>query len=201
MRGPRYQYTDAVFEENSGRCISRAEVAETPFTAFPSAPTAEQVPGRLVVRRIPDLNPKSPDGQGELFDLWRFHAFFTTSTLDSVTADKTHRGHAIIEAVHADLKASALAHRPCLGVVCRELRLADARGDGVQPHQGRRDRLRVGPGQGDHPTIRRKLIAVPARVATSARRATLHLPTAWPWEAAWTQLFTCVCGPPAPATP
>jgi hypothetical protein len=50
------------------------------------------------------------------------------------------------------------------------------------------------------PTIRRKLIAVPARIATSARRATLHLPTAWPWEAGWTQLFTRVCGPPAPAT-
>jgi len=29
-----------------------------------------------------------------------------------VTADKTHRGHAIIEQVHADLKNSALAHLP-----------------------------------------------------------------------------------------
>jgi hypothetical protein len=56
------------------------------------------VPGRLVVRRSPDLNPATSTGQGELFDL--------------VTADKTHRGHAIIEAVHADLKRSALAHLP-----------------------------------------------------------------------------------------
>jgi Transposase DDE domain group 1 len=49
-------------------------------------------------------------------------------------------------------------------------------------------------------TIRRKLIAIPARIATSARRATLHLPTGWPWKTAWTQPFTRVCGPPVAAT-
>jgi hypothetical protein len=41
-----------------------------------------------------------------------FHAFFTTSGLDTVTADATHRAHAIIEQVNADLKNSALAHLP-----------------------------------------------------------------------------------------
>ena len=100
-----------MFDEDSGRWISVAEVAEVPFIAFASAPKADHVPGRLVVRRIPDLNPRSGGGQPTLFDTWRFHAFFTTSTLDTVTADKTHRGHAIIEAVHADLKGSArVAH-------------------------------------------------------------------------------------------
>jgi len=49
------------------------------------------------------------------------------------------------------------------------------------------------------PTIRRKLIHVPARVASSARRLILHLPTDWPWEQAWTELFVRTCGPP-PAT-
>ena len=50
-----------------------------------------------------------------MFDTWRFHAFFTTTdpdVVDTVAADKTHRGHAIIEQVHADLKNSALAHLP-----------------------------------------------------------------------------------------
>ena len=106
------EYTDAVYDETTQQWISRAEVAEIAFTAFSSRKATEQVPGRLVVRRIPDLNPSSNHGQGALFDTWRFHAFFTTTDLDTVTADKTHRGHAIIEQVHADLKDSALAHLP-----------------------------------------------------------------------------------------
>jgi hypothetical protein len=44
-------------------------------------------------------------------------------------------------------------------------------------------------------TIRRTLIGVPARVASSARRLTLHLPLAWPWQHAWTELFAHTCRP------
>ncbi len=106
------EYTDAVYDETTQRWISRAEVAEIGFTAFSSRTAAEQVAGRLVVRRIPDLNRTSDNGQATLFDVWRFHAFFTTTDADTVTADKIHRGHAIIEQVHADLKDSALAHLP-----------------------------------------------------------------------------------------
>lgn len=110
------EYTDALYDENTQRWISRAEVAETAFTAFSSKKAAEQIRGRLVVRRIPDLNQTSDNGQATLFDTWRFHAFFTTTDLDIITADRTHRGHAIIEQVHADLKDSALAHLP--SVIC-----------------------------------------------------------------------------------
>ncbi|MEO7421243.1 MAG: IS1380 family transposase, partial [Ornithinibacter sp.] len=45
-------------------------------------------------------------------------------------------------------------------------------------------------------TIRRKLITVPARVATSARRIVVHLPAAWPWETPWMALFDRVADPP-----
>jgi len=45
-----------VFDETAGVWISRAEVAEVPFTALGSRKKADQVAGRLVVRRIPDLN-------------------------------------------------------------------------------------------------------------------------------------------------
>lgn len=45
-------------------------------------------------------------------------------------------------------------------------------------------------------TLRRKLITVPPPVATSARRITLHLSKAWPWETAWTTLFDRVSDPP-----
>lgn len=44
-------------------------------------------------------------------------------------------------------------------------------------------------------TIRRKLITVPARIATSARRVTLHLPRDRPWQTPWTTLFDRVSDP------
>lgn len=52
------QYPDAIFDEDTERWISSAEVAEVPFTAFSSQKKAKQIPGRLVVRRIPELNKK-----------------------------------------------------------------------------------------------------------------------------------------------
>ncbi len=198
------EYTDAVFDEATGAWISRAEVAEVPFTAFSAQRKADRVPGRLVVRRIPDLNADKhrAAGQDTLFDTWRFHAFFTTTdptVLDTVAADKTHRGHAVIEQVHADLKNSALAHLPSgkfaanaawlvLAVIAFNLTRAAASITGA-------DLARA-----TTATIRRKLITVPARVASSARRITLHLPTAWPWETAWSQLFAHGCGPPIAAS-
>jgi len=49
-------------------------------------------------------------------------------------------------------------------------------------------------------TIRRQLIAVPGRLAKSARRLVIHLPRDWPWQDSWEGLFNAACGPPAPAT-
>lgn len=48
------EYTDAIVDEETQMSISRAEVAEINITAFGSAKKADRVPGRLVVRRIPD---------------------------------------------------------------------------------------------------------------------------------------------------
>ncbi len=194
------EYTDAIFDEATGEWISRAEVAEVPFTAFASAKKAERVAGRLIVRRIPDFNAEKNKaaGQDTLFDTWRFHAFFTTADpkiLDTVAADKSHRHHAIIEQVHADLKHSALAHLPSgvftanaawlvLAVIAFNLTRAAA--TLAAPDLARATTA----------TIRRKLIAVPARVASSARRITLHLPTTWPWQTAWRTLFDRINDPP-----
>ena len=192
------EYTDAVFDEATGRWISRAEVAEIGFTAFAGQKKAEQVPGRLVVRRIPDFNADMhrAAGQDTLFDTWRFHAFFTTADpelLDTVAADKTHRGHAIIEQVHADLKNSALAHLPSgvftanaawlvLAVIAFNLTRATG---SCCPR----------PRESDHRDVRRKLI--PSR--DGSRPPPAESPCtrpAWPWEAAWTHLFTRVADPP-----
>jgi hypothetical protein len=198
------EYPDAVLDQATGRWISVAEVAEVPFTAFRAQKKAEQVSGRLVVRRIPDFNAEAHKaaGQDTLFDVWRFHAFFTTAdptVLDTVAADKTHRGHAVIEQVHADLKGSALAHLPSgrftanaawlvLAVIAFNLTRAAA--SLTEPDLARATTA----------TLRRKLITVPARVASSARRITLHLPQAWPRETAWTALFDRVSDPPPART-
>jgi hypothetical protein len=181
--------------------MSRAEVAETGFTAFSSRKKAEQITGRLVVRRIPELNRKASDGQATLFDTYRHHAFFTTvdaAVLDTVAADKTHRQHAIIEQVNADLKDSALAHMPSGVFPANSAWLVAA----VMAYNLTRTAglLAAGPfGKARTGTIRRKLIHVPARIASSARRIRLHLPEAWPWQTAWEELFTSVHAPPQAA--
>src|SRR4051794_36074928 len=186
------KYTDAIYDQTTGSWISQAQIAEIPFTAFVSHKKADQVPGRLIVRRIPELNPKTSQGQQELFDTWRFHAFFTTTApddLDTVAADQTHRRHAIIENVHADLKASALAHLPsgvfnanAAWLVCAVMAFNLTRAAATLTKVAALAKATTA-------TIRRKLVVVPARIATSARRLHLHLPSRWPWEAAWSALY------------
>ncbi len=146
-----------------------------------------------MVRRIPDLNHRSGDGQTTLFDIWRFHALFSITDLDTITADKTHRGHAIIEQVHADLKDSALAHLPSgrftanaawlvLAVMAFNLIRAAATITGPALAKARAA------------TIRRTLVTVTARIASSARRLTLHLPRNWPGETASNTLSNSLFG-------
>src|SRR3954469_9017265 len=195
------KYTDAIFDQTTGTWISRARVAEVPFTAFTSRKKAEQITGRLIVRRIPELNPKTSDGQDTLFDTWRFHAFFTTTdadTIDTVAADQTHRRHAIIENVHADLKASALAHLPS-GVFNADAAWLVCAGMAFNLTRAAATLTRAAAlAKATTATLRRKLVAVPARIATSARRIHLHLPSRWPWEAAWSALYEAVFTSPPP---
>ena len=197
-------YTNAVFDEDTGAWISRAEVTEIGFTAFAAQRRVDHVVGRLVVRRIPDLNAAAhrAAGQDTLFDTWRFHAFFTTADpqlLDTVAADKTHRGHAVIEQVHADLKSSALAHLPSgvftanaawlvLAVIAFNLTRAAGVLTGTELARA------------TTATVRRKLIHVPARAASRGRRLILHLPHAWPWQTPWSDLFDRLADPPQAAT-
>ena len=196
------EYPRAIFDEESGVWVSSAQVAEVPYVAFTSRKKAERVPGRLVVRRIPDANAekKKRAGQDGLFELYRHHAFFTTTptgVADTVAVDKVHRAHAIVEQVHADLKSSALAHLPSgkftanaawlvLAVMAFNLTRAAA----ALTEQPRLAKATTA-------TVRRTLVTIPARVATSARRLTLHLPRAWPWQHAWSLLFERVNAPPA----
>lgn len=151
-----------------------------------------------MVRRIRELNPNATDGQSTLFDTYRFHAFFTTvdpGTLDTVAADATHRKHAIIEQVNADLKNSALAHLPSGHFGANSAWLVAA----VMAYNLTRAAGVIASGtfaKARTATIRAKLVNIPARIASSARRICLHLPEAWPWQKAWEKLFAAVHSPP-----
>ena len=125
------RYPGAVRDPDTGAWISDAEVAEIAYTAFAS--TRQPVTARLIVRRVKDA--RYPDA---LFPLWRYHPFFTDSTAPVTEADITHRRHAIIETVFADLiDGSASPH--ALGALRRELGLDPVRGDRPQPAARRRD--------------------------------------------------------------
>ena len=114
-------------------------------------------------------------------------------------AEKAHRGHAIIEQVIADLKSGPLAQLPSgsfaansawLVLAAMAFNLTRAAGTIASVFHAKATTA----------TIRRQLIAVPARLASSARRLVIHLPNDWPWQGAWEGLFNAACRPPTPAT-
>jgi hypothetical protein len=190
-------YPRAVFDDQLREWVSDAEVAEVPFTAFASR-RGRAVAARLIVRRVRDANPDhvALDAQGELFRVWRHHAVFTDSPLPMLAAEADHRRHAIIEQVIADLKNSALAHLPSghfaansawLVLAAIAFNLTRAAGALTSSFHAKATTA----------TLRRQLINLAARITRSARRSTLRLPAAWPWAAAWQQLFTAATGPPA----
>jgi Transposase DDE domain group 1 len=184
-------YPGAVVDPDTGELISDAEVAETTFTAFASTKTP--VTARLVVRRVRDRAKLD-----ELFPVWRHHPFLTNSTEPTAQADITHRQHAIIETVLSDVIDGPLAHLPsgqfaanaawaiCTAITHNLLRAAGTLAG---------DRHAVARGA----TLRRHLIAVPARLARPQRRPVLHLPTHWPWAEPWQRLWTAASDPPAAA--
>ena len=184
-------YPGAVLDPDTGELISDAEVAEIEFTAFAS--TRHPVTARLVVRRVRDRAKTD-----ELFPVWRYHPFLTNSTESTVDADITHRRHAIIETVFADLIDGPLAHLPsgrfaansvwaiCAAITHNLLRAAGTLAGG-----------RYAAARGA--TLRHRLVIVPARLARPAGRRVLHLPAHWPWSEPWNALWDAVFGIGRPA--
>jgi hypothetical protein len=192
------RYPNAIWDDQEQRWISDAEVAEIEFTAFTSRRKSEHVTAQLVVRRVRRLNPKAvPAGQAEMFAVYRYHAIFTDNPEPMLAAEATHRDHAIIEQVIADLKDSAMAHLPsgrftanaawlaCAAIAHNLTRAAGALATTFHA------RARTA-------TIRAHLIAVPARLARSAHRLVLHLPQHWPWQDGLDELFRLALHDPLP---
>jgi hypothetical protein len=190
-------YPGAVLDPDTGALISDAEVAEVPYTAF--AADKHPVTARLIVRRVRD---RSVDEAEQLFPVWRYHPFFTNSTETTVAADLTHRRHAVIETVFADLIDGPLAHLPsgrfaanaawaiCAAITHNLLRAAGTLAGG-----------RHGVARGA--TLRRRIVNVAARLARPQRRPVLHLPAHWPWadpwNLLWNNVFPTTADPPAAA--
>jgi hypothetical protein len=191
-------YPRAIWDEDQGRLISDAEVAEVPYTAFASK-KGKAITARLIVRRVRDLNPRASQGQGELFTAWRYHAVFTDSPFEMIQAEAQHRDHALIEQVFADLNAGPLAHLPsghfpanaawlAMAAICHNL--IRAAGTLAGPLHAKARGM----------TIRSQLISVAARTARHGRgHITMHLPEGWRRQAGWMNLFEATCGPPAAA--
>jgi len=193
------KYPNAIWEEAEQRWISDAEVAEVPFVAFTGRRNAEHVSCRLIVRRVKRLQRLASDGteQGELFATYRHHAFITNAPLGRVEADQRHRDHAIVEQVIAELKHGPLAHLPSgkytanaawvsLAVIAFNIARAAAVAASMPTARWA--------------TLRRRVIKVPGRIASTGRRLVLHLPICWPWAHGWESLHAVATGPPATAT-
>jgi DDE family transposase len=192
------RYPRAIWDDQLGRWISDAQVAEVTYTAFTSK-KGQAMTARLIVRRVKDLSKKTATGQGELFTAWRYHAVFTDSPFTMLQAEEHHRGHAQAEQVFADWTGGPLAHLPSgsfpanaawlalAAISCNLLRAAGCLAS-----------LAYAKARGA--TVRRDLIAVAARTARHGRgHLTLHLPEGWHREHEWMNLFEAACGPP-PAT-
>lgn len=193
------KYPRAIWEEAEQRWISDAEVAEVPFTAFTGRRKVEQVTCRLIVRRVKRLQRLASDGtaQGELFATYRHHAFITNSTLGMVEADQRHRDHAIVEQVIAELKDNALAHLPSGSYAANAAWVSLAV---IAFNIARAAAVAADLATARWATLRRKIIRVPGRLASTARRLDLHLPIHWPWAHGWETLHALATGPPPTAT-
>jgi hypothetical protein len=195
------RYPQAIWDNDERRWVSDAEVAETTYTAFTGRRRSKQVTARLIVRRVrrlnPDQLPARDAAQGELFAAYRYHAVFTDSTMPMLEAEATHRDHAVIEQVIADLKSSALAHLPSSQFAANGAWLACAM---IAHNLARATGALAGSihARARTATLRARLIHTPARLARSAGRLVLHLPRDWPWEPGLAQLFRLALHDPLP---
>jgi hypothetical protein len=166
----------------------RAAIEQIPESAWQTlsdypptsiAQIAETVLGerRLVVRRVRTLNP-----QGELLPSWELFPFLTNRTEPLVLVEAEHRQHAVVELAIRDFKDQALAHFPSGQFTANAAWTVIA----ALAHNLLRWTTIIGlPGATVRAarTLRRRLLTLPGRLTTSARRWTLHLPARWPWQA------------------
>ena len=123
----------------------------------------------------------------------------TDTPMTMVQAESQHRGHAIIEQVHADLRAGALAHLPsghfqanaawlrCAVMAFNLTRAAGALAGSLHT-------------KATTASLRAHLISVPARMPPPGADPPCTYPATGHGKPGWQQLFdTATTGPPTPA--
>jgi hypothetical protein len=159
-------------------------------------PRLSGVGAQILEDHVDERSGRECVGRVSARPVWRHHPFFTNSNESTTDADITHRQHAIIETVFGDLidGLAPLAHLPsghfaanaawttCAAITHNLLRAAGTVASA---------RHAIARGA----TLRRQLVAVPARLARPQRQPVIHLPANWPWADQWTTLWTT--GPPA----
>ena len=153
-----------------------AAVAETSYTPFAARKGARPV--RLIVRRV----PPTPGSQLALYVDYSHHPFITNRPGEMLALEADHRAHAEVEATIRDLKyGMGLNHLPSGRFGANGAWLAL----NVMAHNLLRWAGAIALGDSEPmttKTFRRRLVALPGRLARSGRRLTLHLPEHWPWE-------------------
>jgi hypothetical protein len=147
-----------------------ADVAETTYTAFKSS-KRDAVDVRLIVRRV----RPTPGSQLALDVVFDHHALVTDRDGDTLELQADHRAHARVELVIRDLKDGALAHLPSGKFTANAAWLTLA----VLAHNLGRQTLTAAGVDWSTATVgslRRRLIAMPARLVSSARRLRLRAP-------------------------
>ena len=160
-----------------------ADVAETEYTPFKSAPDA--APARLIVRRV----QPTPGSQLALLANYSYHACITDREGETLELEADHRRHAEIENAIRDLKYGVgLNHLPSgrfpANAVWLAVQSLPRTRYGVMAHNLARWTARIGLGEQmvTTKTLRRRFFSLAGRLTRSARRLTLHLPQGWPWE-------------------
>ena len=130
---------------------------------------------RLIVRRVRRLTQ-----QGELLPVWDHYPFATNRGDALAVVEVEHRQHAVVELAIRDLKDQALAHFPSgqfnanaawtvIAALAHNL-LRWTQTIALPNATTRTAR-----------TLRRRLLALPGRLARHGRRVTLRMPVRWPW--------------------
>ena len=162
-------------------CDGQAQVAECDYT---TGTGRKAVTRRLIVRRtrLTDTH------QLKLWPDWRHHAFLTDLNGDAVEVDRFHRHHAVVELAIRDLKEGAgLEHVPSGNFHANSAWLQCA----VLAHNMIRWTAIAGKVRVDNQlivarTLRTRLLTIPGRLVNRSGRATLRMPTNWPWAHAFT---------------